>query len=117
MTSMTHSGLASGMVVIGCSLGGLEALGRVLRGLRVGFEWPVAVVQHRAPSDETDSMGRVLQQQCALPIVEAEDKAPIRPGRVYLAPPDYHLMIEQRARTSRSPPTIACARRCTYISC
>jgi two-component system chemotaxis response regulator CheB len=35
-----------------------------------------------------------LQQYCALPVSEAEDKEAIVPGRVYLAPPDYHLLLE-----------------------
>jgi len=81
------------MVVIGTSLGGLRALQVLLTGLPKNFPLPVAIAQHRHKnSDETLSL--FLQQHCALPVTEAEDKETILPGRVYLAPADYHLLVE-----------------------
>src|SRR5919202_3006787 len=81
------------MMVVGTSLGGLHALQILLSGLPKGFPIPVAIAQHRH-KDSDDSLSVFLQQYCALPVSEAEDKEPIMPGRVYLAPADYHLLIE-----------------------
>ena len=81
------------IVVVGTSLGGSMALATVLSGLQKGFPLPVAVVQH----NEKDSDGRpraALQTYCRLTVVEAEHKETIAPGRVYLAPPDCHLLVE-----------------------
>lgn len=81
------------IVVVGTSLGGLHALEILLRGLPKGFSVPVAIAQHRH-KDSDDSLSAFLQRQCALPVSEAEDKAEIAPGQVYLAPADYHLLVE-----------------------
>lgn len=82
------------MVVIGASLGGLHAVKFVLEGLAQSFPRPVAIVQHRVKGPES-GLRDLLQQSCALPIVEPEDKEPLEPGRVYLAPADYHVLIEE----------------------
>lgn len=82
------------LVVVGASLGGLSALEVLLGGLSEGFPWPVAIVQHRSAEDINDTLPVVLQRRCALPVAEVEDKDPIEPGRVYVGPPDYHLLIE-----------------------
>jgi two-component system chemotaxis response regulator CheB len=55
---------------------------------------PVVAVLHRAPSDAEFGLQAALRRTSALPVVEPEDKEPILPGRVYVAPPDYHLLIE-----------------------
>ncbi len=81
------------IVVVGTSLGGLEALMVLLADLPQSFPLPVAIVQHRHKSSQ-DRLTDVLQQQSSLQITEAEDKEPIAPGRVYLAPADYHLLVE-----------------------
>ncbi len=82
------------IVVVGASWGGLRALQRVLVGLPAQFHLPVLVVQHRvAGSDE--SLVALLQAASALPVSEAEDRDPIRPGRVYVAPPGYHLLVDE----------------------
>jgi two-component system, chemotaxis family, protein-glutamate methylesterase/glutaminase len=82
------------IVVVGISLGGLKALAVLLRGLPPDFMLPVAIVQHRH-KDSDRSLDTFLQEYCALPISEVEDKVPIRPGHVYLAPADYHLLVER----------------------
>ena len=81
------------IVVIGTSLGGLHALQVLLPGLPKNFPLSVVIVQHRH-KDSDDSLSVFLQQYCSLPLTEAEDKEAIAPGRVYLAPPDYHLLVE-----------------------
>lgn len=81
------------IVVVGTSLGGLEALTVLLADLPKSFPLPVVIVQHRHKSSQ-NRLTDFLQQHSSLPITEAQDKEPIAPGRVYLAPADYHLLIE-----------------------
>lgn len=82
-----------GLVVIGASQGGLQALRVILSALPAGFRLPLAVVQHRSPAAD-NPLQFVLQQACALTVQEIEDKQAIKPGIVQLAPPDYHLLVE-----------------------
>lgn len=81
------------MVVVAASLGGLDALQRVLGGLPSGLPAPVAVVQHR-PVDEESQLCRLLDDASALPVCEPLDGARIAPGQVFLAPADYHLLVD-----------------------
>lgn len=82
-----------GLVVIGASQGGLQALRVILPALPAGFCLPLVVVQHRSPA-AGDTLQVVLQQACALQVQEIKDKQAIAPGIVQLAPPDYHLLVE-----------------------
>src|SRR5262245_50166626 len=79
---------------MGASLGGMHALETILRGLGAGFPVPVAVVQHRGPSVATE-MVPLLQRVSQLVVSEPDDKEALRPGHVYVAPPDYHLLVEK----------------------
>jgi two-component system chemotaxis response regulator CheB len=81
------------IVVIGTSLGGLWALQKILRNLPADFLVPMAIVQHRH-KDSDDTLIALLQEYSALPIQEVEDKEEILPGQVYIAPADYHLLVE-----------------------
>ena len=85
---------ARDLVVIGSSWGGLEAVGRVLGGLPAGFGAAVAVAQHRSPEFQDGALAGLLDARGPLAVREAQDKDPIEPGRVYLAPADYHLLVE-----------------------
>lgn len=80
-------------VVIGVSAGGLSALEAVLPALDDSFLMPVLVVQHLSPDSES-YLPLHLDVRCALHVKEAEDKELLRPGTVYIAPPNYHLMVE-----------------------
>ena len=82
------------IVVIGTSLGGLSALKIVLENLPADFPVPIAIVQHRHKESD-NTLKQFLQQHSLLPIQEVEDKDEILPGHVYLAPADYHLLVEQ----------------------
>ena len=84
--------MAFELIVIGASLGGLHALETLLAGLPQAFPLPVVVAQHRH-KDSSDLVA-LLQRYSLLLVGEGEDKEAIRPGRVYLAPADYHLLIE-----------------------
>jgi two-component system, chemotaxis family, protein-glutamate methylesterase/glutaminase len=81
------------LVVMGTSLGGLTALQTVLAHLPANFILPIAIVLHRHKNSDR-TLQRLLQEKSLLPIQEVEDKDEIIPGQVYLAPPDYHLLIE-----------------------
>ena len=80
-------------VAIGTSAGGVEALSAVLPALPAGLAVPVFVVLH-VPGGRPSHMAEILTPKCRVPVIEAEDKAPAAPGSVYLAPPDYHLLVE-----------------------
>jgi two-component system, chemotaxis family, protein-glutamate methylesterase/glutaminase len=81
------------MIVIGTSLGGLRALQKILAELPEGFSTPIAAVQHRHASSES-VLAQHLGRAATISVCDAEDRQPILPGRLYLAPADYHLMIE-----------------------
>ncbi|CUW38545.1 putative chemotaxis protein-glutamate methylesterase(Signal transduction response regulator, chemotaxis, protein-glutamate methylesterase,3-188) [Magnetospirillum sp. XM-1] len=83
-------------VAIGCSAGGIKALHDILPHLPADLGVPVIVVCHSGPSAR-DLLSSVLARDCALPVSEAEERAPALPGRVYVAPPDYHLLVEPDA--------------------
>jgi len=80
------------LVAIGASWGGLDALTRVLTDLPEGFGAAVAIVQHR---DENESpLASLLDRHTKLPVREANDKERIEPGVLFVAPPNYHLLVE-----------------------
>jgi two-component system chemotaxis response regulator CheB len=81
------------LIVIGTSWGGLRALEALLSSLPPGFTVPIAIVQHRH-KDSDDTLVSFLKKHCVLPVAEAEDKMLIQPGYVYLAPANYHLLVE-----------------------
>ena len=81
------------IVVVGTSYGGVEALERMLPRLSPSLPVPVVVVQHRA-RDTDDGLCEFLGDHCPLPVVEPNDKDAVEAGRVYLAPRDYHLLVE-----------------------
>ncbi len=81
------------LVVIGTSLGGLSAILAVLKQLPKDLPVPVLIVQHRGPTSDGGLVG-LLQQHTALTVVEAEDKAVLVPATVFVAPADYHLLVE-----------------------
>jgi two-component system chemotaxis response regulator CheB len=80
------------VVAIGASAGGLTAVCTLLGLLPAEFDIPIAIVQHR--SKESDALAEVVQDCTKLRVVEAEDKMPLEPRTVYIAPPDYHLLID-----------------------
>ncbi len=80
-------------IVIGASAGGVQALSQVLPGLPAGFPMPVLVVVH-IPARKDNALVDLFARKCRLAVKEAEDKEPIEPGTIYLAPPDYHLLVE-----------------------
>jgi two-component system, chemotaxis family, protein-glutamate methylesterase/glutaminase len=86
--------LAYELIVVGTSWGGLHALEVILGGLKPPFDLPIVIVQHRR-ADSDDTLLRLLQRYTHLTVREPEDKEPIVRGFIYVAPPDYHLLIER----------------------
>ncbi|MEH2232595.1 MAG: chemotaxis protein CheB [Nostoc sp.] len=81
------------IVVIGTSLGGLSALKIILGNLPADFPVPIAIVQHRH-KESSNTLQDLLQESTLLKIREVEDKDEILPGYIYIAPADYHLLVE-----------------------
>jgi len=80
-------------VVIGTSAGGIEALKALLSGLPENFDAAVLVVLHT--SKHAGSMlPQILQRAGPLPVQHPCDKTPIEKGHVYIAPPDFHMIVE-----------------------
>ena len=95
--------MAYGVVVIGSSLGGLQAVATLLAALPEGFHLPIVIAQHRATVPPSDGeLQEIWQRHTSLVVCDAGDKSAILPGRVYVAPADYHLMIETRDRLALS---------------
>jgi two-component system, chemotaxis family, protein-glutamate methylesterase/glutaminase len=84
------------IIVVGTSLGGLLALGALLENLPADFGLPLAVVQHRSVESEATLL-RALRRHTALRLLEPLDQEPILPGSIYIAPADYHLLVERGA--------------------
>ncbi len=101
---MTAAVPAAGIVVVGASLGGLIAIQEILRALPERTTVPIAIAQHRH-RDSGPGLADVLQQSTHVPVSDADDSEPIRGGRIYLAPPDYHLLVERTCfRLSKEGP-------------
>jgi two-component system chemotaxis response regulator CheB len=81
-------------VVIGASAGGIAALKTVTAPLPARFPLPIVVVQHVRAGTTIDYM-TVFGHPEGLAAKEAEDKEPLRPGMIYVAPPGYHVLVER----------------------
>jgi two-component system chemotaxis response regulator CheB len=81
------------LVVIGTSLGGLNALRAIISTLPDSFRLPIVIVQHRG-TDMNEMFQSLMQKVSHHPMMIAADKTPILPAHIYLAPSGYHLMIE-----------------------
>ena len=80
------------LIVVGASWGGLDAIGRLLESVPFDLGPAIALVQHRAAN--AVGLSGLLGSRSSRVVHDVEDKDPIEPGHVYLAPPDYHLQVE-----------------------
>jgi two-component system chemotaxis response regulator CheB len=91
------------IIVLGTSAGGVEALRKVAGGLSEGFNGSLFVVMH-AGTDSPSLLASILTKSGPLPAAYVKDGQAIEPGRIYIAPPDYHLLLEKgKMRLSRGP--------------
>lgn len=81
------------MIVVGGSLGGMQSVQAMLAALPADFALPVVIALHR-PADDEDLLTPLLQRGCKLRVGEVLDKEPIEAGRIYVAPADYHVLID-----------------------
>jgi two-component system, chemotaxis family, protein-glutamate methylesterase/glutaminase len=91
------------IVVIGCSVGGVEALQQLVARLPKDFPASVFVVLHLSPQS-TSVLPEILRRAGPLPALHPRDGEAIRTGRIYVAPPDNHLILENgHVRVTRGP--------------
>lgn len=89
--------------VIGASAGGVEALAQLAQGLPADLPAALFVVLHLPPHG-LSVLPQILSRSGPLPAAHAHDGEPIRHGRIYVAPPDYHLLLHHGAvRVVRGP--------------
>jgi two-component system chemotaxis response regulator CheB len=97
------SALPLKIVVAGASAGGVEALSRFVRSLPADTSAAVLVVLHVAATG-TSVLPSILARHCALPVASPRDGEPLRAGHVYVARPDFHLLVEHdRLRVLNGP--------------
>jgi two-component system, chemotaxis family, protein-glutamate methylesterase/glutaminase len=90
-------------VVVGASAGGVEALVRFVASLPPGFPPAVLVVLHVSASG-TSVLASILARAGRLPVATAQDGEPLAAGRVYVAPPDHHLLVaDGHVRLTQTP--------------
>lgn len=88
------SSLRATAVVIGGSAGSLASLLAILKELPATYQPSLFLAVHVPPNDRSNTLVGILQAHCLIHVGEAEDKEPIEGGCVYIAPPNYHLLIE-----------------------
>lgn len=91
-THQHHLQTGSRLVVIGASLGGVAALPVLLSGLPKDFPCPVLVAMHI--DAHRSELPHLLNAQCAMPAAHAADGDMLQPGRIYIAPPDHHMLVD-----------------------
>jgi two-component system, chemotaxis family, protein-glutamate methylesterase/glutaminase len=82
------------IIVIGASAGGFEALKILMAGLPRGFTTPIFIVWHMSP-DVPGILPQVLNKANTIVAAHAYNNEVIQPNRVYIAPPDHHLLIDE----------------------
>ena len=87
------------MVVIGGSAGSLDVVLSIVSQLPSPTQATIVVIVHRKNAPESP-LASLLASRTSLPVKEVEDKEPILPGTIYLAPADYHLLLESKGSFS-----------------
>ncbi|MDB6060312.1 MAG: CheB methylesterase [Verrucomicrobiaceae bacterium] len=88
-------------IVIGASSGGVEAISALLPALTETMRVSIFIVLH-VPRDRPSGLVELFNYKCVLPVREAQDKEPVENGTVYIAPPDYHLLLDKGPRLALS---------------
>jgi len=81
------------ILLIGGSAGSLDVILKMLPGIKMPLSFAIVIIIHRKSSFES-TLGNLLSSQTKIPVKEAEEKEYISPGVIYIAPADYHLLIE-----------------------
>lgn len=96
-----RAGDAFRIVALAASAGGLSALGQVLSGLPSDFPVPIVIVQHLDPRHRS-LMAEIMGKRTSLEVKQAEQGDKLQPGRIYIAPPDHHLLVNKNGTLSLS---------------
>ncbi|QKZ13273.1 chemotaxis protein CheB [Spirosoma sp. KUDC1026] len=93
---MAQTGLSNRIraVVVGGSTGSIDVLLRLLPALKPPLSFTLIIVVHRRNTADS-ALADLLSVKTNIPVKEVDDKDVIEPGMIYLAPADYHLLIEQ----------------------
>ena len=93
------------VVGLAASAGGLSALGTVLSGFDAALPAPVIVVEHLLPGHES-ALASILAKRTPLLVKQAEDGDALVPGTVFIAPPDFHTVVDREGliRLEPTPP-------------
>lgn len=86
-------------IVIGTSAGGIEALKVVLSKIRKPLEVPIVIVQHLSPRHES-YLPAILSHETGHRVKEIDEKEMLLKGWIYIAPPNYHAIIEKNGSIS-----------------
>lgn len=89
------------VLALGASWGGVELLGNLVEELPENWWIPVVIVQHQHPYSG-NALQRILARRTTLPVIDVEDKDKLVPAHVYIAPANYHLLMEQDGSFSLS---------------
>ena len=98
-----------GLVVVGASWGGLNALSRLFAAMPEEFGVPIVVVQHRSRHAD-NLLASLLQDVTPLRVVDVEDKEPLEAHSVYVAPANYHLLVEKGHLSLTTDPLVRFSR-------
>jgi len=82
------------LLILGGSAGSLEVLIKILPHLTVLSGYAMVIVLHRKGSED-NTLEELIAIKTTVPVVEVEDKTPLVPGHIYVAPSDYHLLFEK----------------------
>ena len=82
-------------VVIGLSAGGMKAIKELISGLNSNHKCPIIIVQHLHP-EQTGYYIDYFQNLTELRVTNVEDKDEVLPKNIYIAPPDYHLLLDDK---------------------
>jgi two-component system, chemotaxis family, protein-glutamate methylesterase/glutaminase len=83
------------LICVGASWGGFDAFKQLLTDLPADIDVPIVLAQHRHPDSDGGTLAGLLSSRVNRKIVDVEDKMPIERNLVYIAPPDYHVLIQR----------------------
>lgn len=100
------------IIAVGSSTGGPQALFEVMKGIDASVQMPIVLTQHMPPKFTT-ILAQHIQQAAGRPCAEAQDGEPLQPGRIYVAPGDFHMTVQTEGtgkvlRLNQDPPENFC---------
>jgi two-component system, chemotaxis family, protein-glutamate methylesterase/glutaminase len=94
MDSGVRANVKRSIVVIGTSLGGVGALQVVAKHLSPSWDAACLIVLHRTPNAKSH-LAEILSRSAPIPVLMPKDPTPLQGGRIYVAPPDHHMIVQR----------------------